>query len=115
MEQLNRIELRGTVGSVRRQSFNGRIVVHFTMVTNFVYKVKDTEAAIETVWHNVTAWEGKDMPDLQLIEKGSKLYVVGRLKAQRYTDNEGIERVSTEVAAKRISLIDASEPLVLEQ
>lgn len=115
MEQLNKIELRGTVGSARLQNFNGKNVLHFTVATNYVYRVKDNEAAIETTWHNVCAWDGKDIPDLSTIEKGTKVYVRGRIKSQKYTDSEGNERYTNEVAARCINLIDSSEPLLYEQ
>ena len=58
MEQINRIELLGVVGSVRQQRINDRKMAKFTMVTNRAYKNKEGEPVIETQWHNVTAFEG---------------------------------------------------------
>lgn len=46
--------------------------------------------------------------------KGAKVYVVGRLKDNRFTGSDGVERTVTDVIANRISFIDDSEPLECE-
>ena len=114
MEQINRIELRGTVGFVRSQKINGRTVVHFSVATNYVYKGRSGDPVIETTWHNISAWEGKGIPDVSKIEKGTKVQVSGRLRGQRYTDAEGVERYAYDVAAQQVSIIEDSAPLQYE-
>ncbi len=114
MEQLNRIELRGTVGSVRMQTFTDNRVARFTVATNYAYKDKEGGAAIDTSWHNVLAREGKYVGDLSKIDKGAKVYVQGRLRYQKYTASDGVERISSEIVASRVVLIDESEPLSYE-
>ena len=114
MEQLNRIELRGTVGFVRQQTVNGRMVAHLSVATNYVYKDRNGEPVIETTWHNVSAWEGKNSPDLAKIEKGCGVNVVGRLRSQRYTDSEGIERYAFDVIAYQVTLIEDPSPFQYE-
>lgn len=114
MEQLNRIELRGSVGSVRMQTFTDNMVARFTVATNYAYKDKDGKAIIDTSWHNVVAREGKYIHDLPKIEKGAKVYVQGRLRYQKYTASDGVERVSADIVANRVAIIDESEPLNYE-
>ena len=111
MEQLNRIELRGNVGSIKVQVYNGRKVAKLTVATNYAYRGAEGEPVIETTWHNVTAWENKGIVDLDRIEKGSKVYVNGRLRAQKFTGSDGIERTNYEVQAARVVLIDDTEIL----
>lgn len=114
MEQLNKIELRGVVGSIRTQSFAQNTVARLTLVTNFAYKDKEGSAVIDTSWHNIVAWDNKFMPDFATITKGSKLYVTGRIRYQKYTGVDGVERISTEVVANKMVVIDGSEPLSYE-
>lgn len=111
MEQLNRIELRGTVGSIRIQEISGANVANFTVATNLAYRDKDGCAIIETTWHNVTAWESKDIQDLDRIEKGSKVHLVGRIRNQRFCGSDGVERTMYEVVARTVELIDDQEVL----
>lgn len=64
MENINRIELQGRVGTVRTNLVNGIKVANFSLVTDHLYKTRDGIAISETTWHNIVAWSGKDMPDL---------------------------------------------------
>lgn len=114
MEQLNRIEIRGNVGSVRVQSFGDKRVMKMTVATNYVYKGRDGEPVIETTWHNITAWEGRNMPDFSKFEKGDKVHVFGRLRSQRYIANDGVERTSYDVQASKIQLLEGDESLQYE-
>ena len=106
MEQLNRIELRGNVGSVRLQTFDGRQVANFSLATNFAYKNKDGVAVIDTTWHNITAWEGRNNQDLESIKSGDVLYVTGRVRTQKFTGSDGNEREVYEVIANRVQQVD---------
>jgi len=114
MEQLNRIELRGVVGSIRMQTFSENVMARMTVATNYAYKDRDGAAVIDTSWHNVVAWEGKNIHGLDKIERGTKIYVAGRLRYQKYTGADGVERVSTDIVANKITVIDDTEPLQYE-
>lgn len=109
MEQINRIELRGKVGNVYYNSNGESSKVRFGLVTNHAYKKKKGESVVETLWINVNAWEGKSMPDLRLIEKGQIVHVCGRLRGDKYTSAEGIEKESYEVIARSIRIENETE------
>ena len=109
MEQLNRIEIRGNVGNVNIHKVGETRVAHFSVATNFAYKDRNGEPVIETTWHYVTAWEGnKGIPSLNMIEKGFPIYVTGRLKMQKYTGADGMERTSYDVIANTIEKVDSN-------
>lgn len=114
MEQLNRIELLGIVGSVRHQRIGDRLMAKFTMVTNRAYKNKEGEPVIESTWHNVTAFEGRQVRDLDRIEKGRAVHVWGRLQIQRYTGLDGTDRTSIDVICTRLNLISKEDEVVYE-
>lgn len=114
MEQLNRIELRGTVGSVRLQTFSDNMVARLTLATNFAYKDKEGAATIDTSWHSILAREGRNIHDLDKITRGTRLYVQGRLRYQKYVGNDGIERTSADIVASRVVILDGDEPLQYE-
>lgn len=114
MEQINKIEIRGNVGAVRLQLVGNSRVAKISVATNYVYKGRDGDPVIETTWHYVSAWEGKNMPDLSTIHKGDKIYVVGRLRSQRYTAADGTERTAYDVLAYRLNIIDSEDLLQYE-
>ena len=43
MEHINRIELKGRVGTVRSNTFNDSRVVNFSMVTDYLYRNRNGE------------------------------------------------------------------------
>jgi single-strand DNA-binding protein len=104
MEQLNRIELRGTVGSVYVKSFGNEKVTNFSVATNYSYVSKDGSPVIETTWHNVVAWENGSMP-MDLIEKGTQVGVQGRLRCRRYVGENGEPRTCYEVIASNVEIL----------
>lgn len=109
MDHINRIELQGRVGTVRTNIVGETRVANFSLVTEHLYKTRDGGAVNETTWHYVVAWDGKDMPDLDLIQKGTAVNVTGRLRASRYTAADGTEKQMFEVVAGRVRLLSDEE------
>ena len=106
MEQLNKVELRGTVGSIRTSNVGGRMMAYFTIATNIIFKGKDGSVIIETTWTNCSAFESETTKDLERIEKGTKVSLIGRLRNQRYTCSDGTDRTQTDVLVKELHVID---------
>ena len=106
MEQLNKVELRGIVGSVRVQTFDENLMARIGLATNFAYKDREGTAVIDTSWHNVIAWEGRNIQNLEKIEKGTKLRVIGRIRYQNYTGLDGVDRTGTDILANQIQIIE---------
>ena len=106
MEELNRIELRGWVGSVSIIVVGDTRVAHFSVATNLVYKGGNGEPVIETTWHNVTAWEkNKDIVPLDSIRKGDAIHIIGRVRRQDFVASDGTERYSYEVLASKVETV----------
>ena len=99
MEQLNKVELCGIVGSVRFTTVCNKRMATFSLATNYMYKDSQGCPVIETTWHQIKAW---DCPE---ISKGSKVHVLGRLRANRYTDANGNQKFVYEVLASEVTLL----------
>lgn len=106
MEHINRIELQGVVGMVRLNNVHDMQVANFSLATDYLSKNYAGDFVCETCWHNVCAWEGKGICDLNQIQKGSKVRVVGRMRSSRYTDAEGCEKTFYEVLASEVTIIN---------
>lgn len=109
MEHINRIELQGRVGTVRLNMVGESMVANFSMVTEHFYKTREGAAVNETTWHQVTAWEGRDMPDLTLISKGTPVNITGRLRTFKYTNAEGFEKQLYEIVAYRVRILSEED------
>ena len=104
MEQLNRVELRGTVGSVYVKDFGNTKVANFSLATNYVFKDRDGCPVIETTWHRIIVWQ-EQCPNLDIIQKGAQLHILGRIRRLRYVGADGVERQTVEIVANRIHLL----------
>ena len=105
MKSLNRIELKGTVGSEPRISKVGNgTVVNISVVTEYAYQNKG-EWVNESTWLNVVVWEGFGRAPLEEVHKGSKVYVSGRLRSRKYTNKDGVDVMIYEVLAEDFDLI----------
>lgn len=113
MEQINRIEVRGLVGTIRLQEVGEKKVAKFTVATSYAYE-KGGAAVIDTQWHNVSAWEGKNISCLDKIKKGDKIYVSGRLKYPKFTGSDGVERTLSEIQASKVSIIEDDDVMQCE-
>jgi len=105
IEHINRIELQGYVGTVRANEYNGTRVANFTVATELLYKTREGAATSETTWHNVVAWDGRGMPDLDRIVRGVPVNVTGRLRINKYTSPDGVEKYFYEVLANRVNIL----------
>ena len=104
MDHINRIELQGLVGNVRTNLHNGSKVANFSLVTEILYKTREG-AASETTWHNIVAWESKEVPDVFNICKGLPVYVSGRVRTSKSIGPDGVERTYHEVLANKLRII----------
>ena len=109
MEFLNKLELKGVVGRADVNTYNGTAVCNLSVVTEYSCRDKDGNPAVETNWVNVSAWEGRGMPDLYQIKKGCWVAVKGRLRQRRYTTQENEEKQTTEVIARSLEIIPREE------
>lgn len=114
MVQLNRVVIRGIVGNVRLTTVSDTKVARMTVATNYAYRAKDGSCVISTDWHNVVLFEGRNISGLEEISKGDKVHIEGRIRNQRYTGEDGVERTSTEILAQKFERITSDEPLRME-
>lgn len=106
MEHINKIEIQGVVGAVRTQVVFGEMVSNFSVATNTIYCNKQGDSIAETMWHNVVVWQSATSTDLNKVEKGKSVRVVGRLRQMKYTDVHGEEKIFHEILANEFSIID---------
>lgn len=106
MEHINKIEIQGVVGAVRTQAVFGEMVSNFSVATNTIYRNKQGDSIAETMWHNVVVWQSATSTDLNKVEKGKSVRVVGRLRQMKYTNVHGEEKIYYEILANEFSIID---------
>ena len=77
---------------------NGDAVARVSLATSESWKDKNTgETQERTEWHRVVFFGKLAEIVKQYLHKGSKIYVEGQLRTQKWQDKEGIDRYTTEV------------------
>jgi single-strand DNA-binding protein len=98
---VNKVILIGNLGAdpeVRNMQ-DGRPVVNLRVATSETWRDKNTGDRRErTEWHRVVIFnEGLARVAEQYLRKGSKVYIEGQLQTRKWTDQNGLDRYSTEV------------------
>ena len=97
---LNKVMLIGhLVDEVKMHYFEGGgCVGRFPLATNETYMSKQTNERItNTEWHNIVVRnKGAEICE-KYLSKGDKVYIEGRLKTRKWTDDKGNDRYSTEI------------------
>jgi single-strand DNA-binding protein len=106
MEHLNKVELVGTVGMVSRSETGEGRGASFSLVTNYLSRTASGQAVIETTWHRVVCYEGKNVCPVSKIERGVNLHVIGRIRNRRYTTESGEERTTSEILASKVEVVE---------
>lgn len=115
MTQLNRCHLRGIVGSTRITEVGERKIIRFILATNYAFKDGSGCPIIETTWTNITAFESDTIQNVDLITRGTKVSVIGRLRSQRYTKTDGTESNIVEVIASDLTILPDDTTLTMQQ
>jgi len=106
MEFLNKVEIRGIVGQVHITKVADTETAQISVITEDVSQSKDGCAVVNCTWFSVRAWKGPGIVDLQKIEKGSRVHIIGRSRCQRYVGTDGCEKTCYEVIASTVELVE---------
>ena len=98
---VNKIIIVGNVGQTPTIRTAGETkIASFTVATTERFKDKE-----ETEWHNVSVFGKLAEVVEKYVDTGTQLYVEGRIKTEKYTDKNGVERTATRVIANTIQML----------
>lgn len=108
MSSVNKVIIVGHLGrDPEMRTFpNGDRIANVTIATSEKWKDKQTGDMKEhTEWHRV-AFTGKLAEVVgEYLRKGSLVYVEGSLRTRKWTDQNGVEKFSTEVRADQMRML----------
>jgi single-stranded DNA-binding protein len=50
------------------------------------------------------------MPDLKRITKGTPVHVIGRMRSQKHTSSDGVEKYFYEIMAQKLEILESEQP-----
>lgn len=105
---LNKVMLIGNLGDeVKMHYFDDKNCVgRFPIATSESYTSKQTNERItNTEWHNIVVRNKAAEICEKYLSKGDKVYIEGRIKSRKWTDDKGMERYSTEIQCDEFTFL----------
>ena len=100
MRGINKVILVGTLGRDPevRYAANGNAIANLSVATSEQWNDKQTGQRQErTEWHRVVLFGKLAEIAAQYLRKGSQVYLEGKLQTRKWTDQNGMDRYTTEV------------------
>ena len=106
---VNKVILVGNLGQDPeiRYMQNGKAVANLSMATSEAWKDQQGQQQEKTEWHRVIAFDKLAEIIGEYVKKGSKIYCEGKLQTRKWTDQQGVERYSTEVVISEMQMLDS--------
>lgn len=97
---LNKVEIIGNLGADPEVRYmpSGGAVANLSIATTESWKDKTTgEKKEQTEWHRVVIFGKLAEVAGEYLRKGSKVFIEGALRTRKWTDQQGVERYTTEI------------------
>ena len=108
MASINKVILVGNLGrdpEVRYTPDNNAIT-NISVATTDRYKDKHTGEQKEiTEWHRVVFFNRLAEIAGEYLKKGSQVYIEGRLRTRKWTDQSGVDKYTTEIIADQMQML----------
>ena len=77
-------------------------------VVNFSVACSENRGGEEyTDWVNIVAWDKLGEICAQYLQKGSLVYISGRMQTRKWQDQSGTDRYTTEIVAREMKMLDS--------
>lgn len=108
---LNKVMLIGnmTRDPEMRYTPSGTAVCTFGIATNRSWITDQGEKKEETEFHRIVAWNKLAELCSQLLFKGRRVYVEGRLQTRQWQGQDGSQRVATEIVIEDMLVLDSKK------
>lgn len=108
MASINKVIILGHLGhdpDVRTMT-NGGIVAQLSVATTRRYRAQTGETKTETEWHRLVVFGRLAEIARDYLKRASLAYFEGRLRTRKYTDQQGVEKYTTEIVCENMQLLD---------
>jgi single-strand DNA-binding protein len=104
MAGVNKVIILGTLGRDPevRNFQNGGKVVNLRVATSERYKDREGNQQERTEWHSVAIFNEKlgEIAE-RYLKKGNQVYLEGQLETRKWTDQQGVEKYTTEIVLRQ--------------
>lgn len=107
MAGVNKVILVGNLGADPEVKYleGDNVVANVSLATTEAYKNRNGERVEQTEWHDLELWGGQAKVAEQYLKKGSQIYVEGRIKTDKWTDEQGQNRYRTRIRVLSFTML----------
>ena len=104
---LNKVILIGRLGRDPETRYmpNGDAVCNFSVATSESWKDQSGQKKERTEWHAITLYRKLAEIAAKYLQKGSLVYLEGRIQSRKYTGKDGIERTAYEIVCSEMKML----------
>ena len=104
---MNKAMIIGNLGNdpELRHTQNQTPVATFSVASTERWKDSDGNKQEHTEWHRVVVWKGLAEVCNEHLSKGSKVFIEGKLRTRKWTDQDGNIRYSTEIVVRDLEML----------
>ena len=107
---VNKVILVGNLGQKPDMKYtqSNTAVANLSLATSESWKDKDSgDLKTKTEWHRVVYFGKLAEIAEQYLDKGSKVYIDGKLQTRKWQDQAGNDRYTTEVLGQELTMLDS--------
>lgn len=110
MASVNKATLLGNLGKDPEVRYTpaGTAVCNFSVATSRAWKDKAGVKQEEVEWHNIVAFDRLAEVCAEYLKKGSKVYVEGRIKTEKW-EKDGVDHRTTKIYAQAVQFLDTKK------
>ena len=112
MASLNKVIIIGNLGRDPESRYmpSGEQVTSIAVATTDRWRDKATgDLKEQTEWHRISFFGKLAEIAGQYLKKGSQVYVEGRIRTNKYTDRDGVERYQTQIIADTMQMLGSKQ------
>lgn len=106
---VNKVIVLGNLGNEPEQRVmpSGGAVTNISVATSEKWLDKNSQQQEHTEWHRIVFYNKLAEIAGQYLHKGSKVYIEGKLKTNKWQDKDGNDRYTTEIIANEMQMLDS--------
>lgn len=107
MSGINSVSIMGHLGQDPELRYmpDGKPVASMSVATSKTFKDKNGDKQERTEWHRIVLYARAAEIASEYLKKGSMAHISGELRTRKWTDKNGVERYTTEIVGRQLTLI----------
>ncbi|MGM0943645.1 MAG: single-stranded DNA-binding protein [Bacteroidota bacterium] len=107
MAGVNKVILVGNLGADPEVKYleGDKVVANLSLATTEAYKDRSGNRVEQTEWHDLELWDQQAKIAEQYLKKGSQIYVEGKIKSDKWTDENGQNRKKIKIRVLSFTML----------